>query len=113
MDSKFDYILPLGNSIEYAKIEGYRVIFECFHEILPEVYCFDNINEAKLFSETIQNVKYIKINAVLFHEGLYLQDEKGKYIDTIHNQRYSYKKISIFSEVPLKELEKKYYISIY
>ena len=50
---------------------------------------------------------------MLSHKGLYIEDNKGKYLETQENKRYSYKKINIITEVPIGELYKKYYISIY
>ena len=111
---KYNYFLPLGNAIEYEKIKEYRVVFEYNKSnSLPEIYCFDTLESATDFSKTLIDTKYITINAVLSHKGLYIEDNKGKYLETQENKRYSYKKINIITEVPIGELYKKYYISIY
>ena len=112
--NKYNYFLPLGNAIDYEKIQEYRVIFEYKNSNdLPEIYCFDKIESAIDFSKTLVNTKYITINAVLSHKGLYVEDDKGKYFEKYNNKRYSYKKINIITEVPVGDLNKQYYLSIY
>lgn len=110
-----DYFLPVGNTIEYKEILQYRVIFEYKKNnnlLLPEIYCFEKLEEAKNFSKTIKNYKYININAVLYHEGLYVENDIGKYIEQETNKRYNYKNIKIVTEVPVGDLCKKYYIAL-
>ena len=115
MELSKNYFLPLGNTIEYKKILEYRVIFEYKNNnfLLPEIYCFKKLEEAKNFSKTIKNYKYITINAVLYHYGFFVENCHGKYIDQETNKRYNYKNIEIITEVPVGDLCKKNYISIY
>ena len=116
IDKNKNYFLPLGNTIDYKKILEYRVIFEYKKNnnlLLPEIYCFEKLDDAKQFSKTIKKYKYITINAVIYHEGLYVENPRGKYIEKESNKRYNYKNIKIITEVPVGDICKKHYISIY
>ena len=112
---KYNYFLPEGNAIEYKKILEYRVIFEYKNNklLLPEIYCFNDIDSTKKFVDTLDNIKYATINVVIYHDGMYLEDDKGKYYEKYTNKRYSYKKIKIITEVPLGDIDKEYRISLY
>ena len=112
---KYNYFLPEGNAIEYKKILEYRVIFEYKNSkiLLPEIYCFSELDSAKNFVDTLSNTKYVTINVVISHNGIYLEDNKGKYYEKYTNKRYSYKNIKIITEVPLGDIDKEYTLSLY
>ena len=112
---KYNYFLPEGNAIEYQKILEYRVIFEYRKSniLLPEIYCFDELKSAKNFVNTLSNTKYVTINVVISHDGIYLEDNKGKYYEKYTDKRYSYKNIKLITEVPLGDIKKDYLISLY
>ena len=113
---KYNYFLPEGNAIKYKKILGYRVIFEYKENnknLLPEIYCFDDLQSSNNFIKTLKNIKYVTINAVIYHDGIYLENEKGKYFEKYTNKRYSYSNIKITTEVPIGTIDAKYLLSLY
>ena len=112
---KYSYFLPEGNTIEYKEILEYRVIFEYKNSniLFPEIYCFYDFESAKKFVTTLRNTKYITINVVISHNGIYLEDSKGKYYEKYTNKRYSYKNIKIITEVSLGDINKEYSLSLY
>jgi len=116
---KLPYFLPRGNGINIKndKIIEYRVIVEFKNKDIsskqPEIYCFPNLDDAKIFSKKLNNYHYLIIKVIVLQDGFYLDDVKGKYIDEISKKRYSYIQRKRYSELFLSEFNKKYLLAFY